>query len=243
MEQAPFEITVLGGFAVRRGGVAMPAPGGVPGQAVKVIATLGPMHAEALSDVLWGAHAAGRTRLRNVLARIRTTLGPLLVRAEEVIMLPPGTQVDADAFEALARRALQTTDGDGGGIPLALAAYERYTGELLPQDRYHDWCATRRERLRRQFIGVTERLAHDAAHAGRVEQAVNLLEEIIELEPYDEDRYLDLAEILLSAGRRGRALESCRRAREACARLDVPVPERCTALEQQARDGSMRIDR
>jgi DNA-binding SARP family transcriptional activator len=238
MDEARYEVRVLGGFAVLRDGIRLPPVTGVQGQALKVVATLGPMHVESLSDVLWPGHESGRTRLRNVLARVRAAAGPLLQRTEEVILLAPGTTVDAAVFEALARRALGAAPDDPRAAFLARSAYESYGGELLPQDRYQEWCTAPREHLSRRFVHVTERLVEHVLAAGRTEEAVTLLEELIELEPHFEDRYLDLAEVLVSVGRLGRALECCRRARATCERLEVPVPPRCLEIERRSRLGS-----
>jgi DNA-binding SARP family transcriptional activator len=75
---------------------------------------------------------------------------------DEVLVLCPDGQlwVDVDAFEeatASARRAR---------VPSAYrAAIDLYSGELLPEDRYEEWTAGRREELRQLYLALLVELA------------------------------------------------------------------------------------
>jgi DNA-binding SARP family transcriptional activator len=102
------------------------------------------------------------------------------------------------------RRAAAAGD-HSTALAVARVALARYRGDLLPDERYEAWAATRREGLRRQRLMLLDLCAHAAERAGDLDEAVRLLREGIELDPTDEDRYLQATDILLRQGSRGAA--------------------------------------
>lgn len=203
--EAPSRVTLLGDFAVSRGGIDITPPAGHPATVVKLLALRGPMALDELVDQLWpdADLDRSRARLRNLLNRIRSRCGDLVVRAGEALRLDPATETDVRAFEELADAVGAAAAPERVGLArLAVAAY---AGELLPGDRYEDWAALARERLRRRFLALVDLLADDAEQRGELDEAVRQLDVAIAAEPLDESRSVRAARILLSQGRRATA--------------------------------------
>ncbi len=234
------QIRLLGEFEIRRAGRLVEPPPGRPAKAVRAVAAAGGrMHAEELSELLWPRAPAdlGRNRMRNLLSRLRSATGELLVRDGELVALPAGSEVDADSFAVDSGAALAARAGGEGqrAEVLARAALARYGGELLPEDRYEEWAARPRERLRSRYLELLELLAAAAEQGGEVDEAARLLERAIEVEPYDEPHYLRLASLRASQGRIGTALSILRRARMAQAELGRELSADLRELELRLR--------
>ena len=220
--QGVLELRLLGGFAVLRDEEPVAVPAGTGAQALKYVAVRGGRTtAEELVEALWpGAEPGrGRTRLRNVLARLREEV-ELLVRDGDELALPAGCVVDSARFleESTAALAGQGPEAE----ELARAAVQRYAGELLPADRYQDWTSGPRERLRARYLALLDRLAEAAAARGDVDEAMTWWERGLDVEPYDEDRYVAMATLLVRHGRSGPAHRVVRRAAAMLERLGVP---------------------
>src|SRR4029079_15514831 len=72
---------------------------------------------------------------------------PLRLRGGLLALDPPGPlTIDVVAFERAARAATDPADHE--------AALALYGGEWLPEDRYEDWAAARRETLRETYHGL-----------------------------------------------------------------------------------------
>jgi DNA-binding SARP family transcriptional activator len=118
---------------------------------------------------------------------------------------------------------------------LARAAIASYRGDLLPDDPYEPWAAGHRERLRRRALQLLDLCAEDAAARHDLDEACRFLERAIELAPYEEDRYLHVAEHLLVQGRRGSAILTLDRARAALAEIGLAASRALTDLHASAR--------
>lgn len=208
-------LEVLGGFVARVGQDAVTVPLGLPAMAVKlVVARGGRAHAEAVMEALWpeAGPSEGRKGIRNILSRLSRAGTPLLVRDGEAIRLSSGVWVDAFAFRSLADRVL--TGAEPEAPVAARRALSLYQGSFLPDDCYLDWTEQPRSQLRRRQVALLDLLAADAQRRGSAMEAVHLLELALEADPLDDVRYLELAELLLAMGRRGRAAELVDRARK-----------------------------
>ncbi|HTW97972.1 MAG TPA: BTAD domain-containing putative transcriptional regulator [Acidimicrobiales bacterium] len=211
-------IRTLGGFELRRGGDGVDLPAGKPEQLVKLLAVSGGrLPADVAIEALWpdAESQSGRKRLRNVLNRLHAVVPDVVRRAGDVLELGD-VEVDAQLFEREARSVL--SDGERGG-GRARSAIARYSGELLPDDRYAEWAAVPRERLDRLFVAVVETAARAARATGDLDEAIRCNEAAIEREPYEERRYLLGARMLLEQGRRGAALAVLDRGARALAEL------------------------
>jgi ATP/maltotriose-dependent transcriptional regulator MalT/DNA-binding SARP family transcriptional activator len=231
-------VELLGGFEVRRGGRAVDLPPGRPAKAVRAVAAAGGrMHAEELLEILWPEAdlQAGRNRLRNLLSRLRAAAGEVLVRDQEVVMLAPGFELDAAVFETQARSALTAASGGdtSHSVGLARSALALYRGDLLPDDRYESWAAGPRERLKTTFVELLDLLAADAERRDEVDEAVRVLRRATEAEPYDESRYVHVAELLVSQGRTGSARAVLGRVRAALDELGLDPSRSLATLEAE----------
>jgi DNA-binding SARP family transcriptional activator/ATP/maltotriose-dependent transcriptional regulator MalT len=234
----PLSLTLLGRFEVRRHGVPVDLPPGRPAKAVRAVAAAGGrLHAEELIEILWPGvdPERGRNRLRNLLSRLRTAAGDVLVREEDTITAAPGTESDAALFEAQARAALiaRSAGEASRALGLARAAAVRYGGEFLPGDRYEDWAARVRDRLRDRYVALLDMLADDAAARGEVDEAARLIRRGCECEPLDEDRHVRLARMLASQGRAGAARAALEQARAALAELGLAPSRALEGLEAE----------
>jgi DNA-binding SARP family transcriptional activator len=136
--------------------------------------------------------AAGKTRRRSAL---QLTGG--------ILALAPGGSltVDVDAFQAAAASACEVRD------PQAYrAALELYAGELLPEDRYEDWTARRREALRDIQVRLLWDLAGVQQERGDVRAAMGALSQLVAEEPTHEEARAGLMRLHCLAGEQWSAL-------------------------------------
>ena len=159
------------------------------------------LHREQAMDALWPdlSPEASASNLRKAVHYARQALGSrAAIEVDgEVLALAPGAElvVDAALFEIEAQAALRTRD--------ALAcqrAAERYSGELLPEDRYAEWSREPRERLAQLYT--------------RVLKAGHLWERMLEADPTDEEAQRALMQAALDAGNRGEVIRQFQRLRE-----------------------------
>ncbi|MBX6343335.1 MAG: AAA family ATPase, partial [Thermomicrobiaceae bacterium] len=126
----------------------------------------------------------------------------LRLTGAQLTLCPPGPLwIDAEAFARAAAAA--RASGDPAGCEAALALY---TGDLLPEDRYEDWAAGRREALRGEWLGLLGRLARLEEERGRYRAAIAALETLVVAEPADEAAHVGLMRLYALTGERQRAL-------------------------------------
>lgn len=178
------------------------------------------LHRERVIEALWpdlDPEAAG-ANLRKAIHFARRALGSRhAIEAESgLLRLWPGgdLSIDVDRFESAARRAL----ADGREIE---AAARLYGGELLPADRYAEWTEPRREQLRLLCLQLWR-------SAGR-------WEEVLQVDPADEDAHRALMREHLESGRRQLAIRQFYRLREVL-RVDLGMApdEETVALFESA---------
>jgi DNA-binding SARP family transcriptional activator len=197
------QIDLLGRFAVRVDGRAVADADWVRRSAstlVKVLA-LAPgrsLHREQVMDTLWPDLAVDEAapRLHQAAHHARRAIGDraaVVLRGEVVRLLPAGAvDVDVDRFLEAATAAL--AEPSAAGVTAALRAY---AGELLPQDRYEPWAEAERERLsrlHRELLRLGERW-----------------EELVALDPADEEAHLALMRAHVDRGDRPAALRQFER--------------------------------
>ncbi len=234
---AQLRVVLLGSFAVVNGvELTTPSPGN-PATLVKLLALRGTQTTEQAIDALWPNVdvATGRSRLRNLLNRLRGQSGEVVVRNGEALELAPGVTTDVTQFEAGVRAAFDAPVSERAGLArLALGAY---AGDLLPGDAYEDWAAGPRERLRRRYLSLVDIVATESFDHGDVDEGIRLLDLGIEREPLEERRYLVGARALLAAGRRTAARELVYRAAGALDELGLPL---CAELAEIGRSLDVR---
>ncbi|MGZ4354172.1 MAG: ATP-binding protein [Gaiellaceae bacterium] len=113
------------------------------------------LHREQVMDVLWRDRdpAAAANNLHQAVHVARRALDPAAIEVrDEVLFL--AADVDVDRLELAAADARRT------GTPAAYrAALAIYGGELLPENRYDDWAADRRDELAELVAELGEELA------------------------------------------------------------------------------------
>jgi DNA-binding SARP family transcriptional activator len=218
-------VRVMGEVSIRRNGDLVPLPTGVPGALVRLLSVRpAGLDVEEVIEILWPELDApnGRRRIRGALARLRARSGDIVVRDESRLRLTSGW-VDAQAFREAADRALAARGRDRAA--LAVAALALWGGEVLPGDPYESWAAGPREQLRRRRVDLLDLVAADAAERESFEEARYALEQAIEVDPYDDTRYVQVARHLLRLGRRVPAGRTLQRACTVLAELGLePTP-------------------
>ena len=196
-------ITLMGGFSANlgHGPVDPSAWRRRHASALVKLLALSPnrrLHRERVMDLLWPelspSEAAPRLHKAAHYAR-RAMDDPMsLALADETVALFPDRQIRVDVveFETAAREALRAADPT-----LAGQAADAYAGDLLPEDPYAEWAEQARDRLRLSYLDVL-RLA------GRWEQ-------LLAVEPADEQAHLALISRLARDGDRRGALRQFER--------------------------------
>jgi predicted ATPase len=123
------------------------------------------LHAEQAAELLWPGRDpdSARNNLHQAIFAARRALDSIglegsryLELREELILLGPDdpVQIDAITFEELAAVARER------GAPSAYrSALEGFDTELLPADRYEDWCRERRDSLEQLRLALEAELA------------------------------------------------------------------------------------
>jgi DNA-binding SARP family transcriptional activator len=231
---------LLGGFRVERVGVARPLAGWQRRSAktlAKLLAThpRHRLHREQILELLWpdvelesainsfgkAMHAARRALEPELLPRESSAYLPL---TDAMVTLDTRhVWIDADHFERLAESALR--QGDVAGYECALAAYG---GELLPEDRYEDWCTERRDHLAALQIHLLLALAEAHEERGAHSASAARLRELLQHDPTREDAHRRLMALYASLGARDQAMRQFKVCEHALKReLDL-APERST---------------
>ncbi|MBY0506699.1 MAG: winged helix-turn-helix domain-containing protein [Bryobacteraceae bacterium] len=194
------------------------------------------LHREQVLEWLWpeSEPEAALNNLHKLLHAARRVLEPdlkpgaasrYLHTVESMIELAgePLVTVDLDRFDELGTIALR--DGDRTALEAALALY---TGDLLEEDRYEDWCSVRREQARQLAERLLESLARAEEFAGEPHRAEATLRRLLTMNRAHEEAHRQLMRLYGSLGQRQRAREQYRVCREALrAELDAE-PELAT---------------
>ena len=235
----PLRISLLGGFRVVRGDQAL-AEGSwrlQKARSLLKLLALAPGHQlgrEQIADILWPdlAPDAAANNFHRTLHAARRALGgdhegrgagSLQIQSGLVALRPSGPLwVDVAAFESAAATARHSGDLDD-----YRAALDLYGGELLPEDRYEDWAAGRREGLRETFLGLLLDLAQLYEGRGEWARAIATLDRLIAEDPAHEDGHVGLMRLHAFTGQRGQAVRQWAHLREALQRdLDAePGPD------------------
>jgi DNA-binding SARP family transcriptional activator len=202
------------------------------------------LHREQVMDVLWPELEpdGAANNLHKVLHIARNTMEPggrgsfsyLLLQGEFVVLTAPGgLRTDVELFQTAASAAQLTLDP-----PLYEDALRLYAGDLLPEDRYEDWVAGRREELKAQWCTLSVQLASLYEQQGAVAIATDVLRQVVASDPAHEAAQLGLMRLLARSGQRHRALRQYEQLRDALQReLDVEPAPHIQELHNQLRSG------
>ena len=190
--QPTFYITLLGRFAVARDGDLVDDAAWARRHAASLVKLLAlapsrRLHREQVIDALWPDQTLDEAapKLHKAAHFARRALGvtqAIVLRGDAVSLLPDSdVQIDVITFERLADTALRSDDAR-----LLADAIDRCTGELLPDDRYDEWLDARRQHVRQLQTDVLRRL-------GR-------WDELVTLDPTDEEAHVQLMSALAKSG-------------------------------------------
>lgn len=239
-------LRLLGGFEAERAGADV-APGGWQRRSAKTLTKLlaaapgHALHREQVLDMLWpradlesalnsfgkALHAARRALEPELLPRASSSY---LQLSDSVVALDgEHVWVDVDHFEVLAEDALRTDD-----VRRYEAALAAHGGELLPEDRYEDWCAARRERVAELRLRLLTGLAEALAERGAQGAAAARLREALQCDPTREDLHRSLMALYAAAGTRDQAVRQFHLCEDVLRReLDLAPSEETRALYEQ----------
>ena len=240
----PLKISLLGGFqATRVGGEA------VNFSSKKAQALIAYLAAEAdrthsrekLASLLWGNTGDDRARhnLRQSLAKIRQTFGDIVVADGDCLSIDGGScKFDVHTYEALA--------GEAGSDALR-SSLDLYQGEFLSgielrEPGFSDWLLIVRNRLRQTACDVAMRLADKLVSENRHNEAIAALDDLLAVDPADENAHRQLMKLYAATGNRSRAIrqfQRCKRALEAelGATPDAETVALCRELKHNEADG------
>ena len=192
-----------------------------------------PRTRDEVAVALWpdSGDAQALTNLRREIHILRYALPSRTVCSTEgraIQWRPDGPfRLDVAEFETAMDRGRR---GDPDGLRTAIA---RYGGDLVP-GIYDDWIAPHRDRLRNLHLEAIAALAARQEERREYREAIELLRQLIELDPLQESAYRSLMRVAVLSGDRSAGL----RAYHACAtalqtELGVqPTAETRTAYEQ-----------
>jgi DNA-binding SARP family transcriptional activator len=191
-------------------------------------------------------------RLNGAVHEVRQILEPEIPRPaaskmlrleRDVLQLAGASQiwVDADIFEGLLNKANGTSDPAQAEQILEEAA-RLYEGDYLLEELYSEWTATRRESLRRGWIGLLLNLAELRASRGALASAIEPLDRLLATDPAHETAVRRLMLLLTRLDRRGEALRVYHRLANTLQRdyESDPLPE-TYELYEALRQGYMQV--
>ena len=224
-------VYLLGGFTITLGERSLDASAWRlrKAQSLVKLLVLAPghrLHRERVLDLLWPdlELEAAANNLHYTMHTARTTLaslweppiptilpsgshprpgtGALLRLRQQIVALEPPAPlwVDVDAFDDAAASARLGTD------PLRYeAAINLYGGDLLPDDRYEDWAANRREALGANYQALLLAVAQLYASQDNPTAAIDAFQRVLESEPVHEEAHMRLMRLYALAGQRHQA--------------------------------------
>lgn len=213
---------LLGGFHVQRAGAACAMDGWQRRSAktlTKLLATCPGhvLHREQITEILWpGVEIESAfNSLGKALHAARHVFEPELPRRTEsaylrmteamVALNTEHVAIDVDNFEQLAKAALRRRDA--ADYETALAAYG---GELLPEDRYAEWCADRRHALAELRVRLLLGLAGAQEERGACNEAAERLRAALAQDPTREDVHCHLMRLYAKMGTPDQAMRQFR---------------------------------
>lgn len=219
------QVHLLGRFLVSYGGRPTPSSTWRRRNAAAIVKVLAlatgrRLHREQLIDAIWpdldpdSAANSLRVGLHHARRGLEAAGAPpntALVRDGDAILLgyPSETWVDVDAFADGVIRAWQSSD------PAVVArAIALYGGDLLPDDPYEDWAASRRESLRTSYLALLTRQAGLHEERRDFARAIAAYERVLAAEPLDEGAHVSLMRLYAAIGHRELSLRQYARLSE-----------------------------
>jgi DNA-binding SARP family transcriptional activator len=201
-----------------------------------VVANGGSATFDQLGESIWPGEEVetSRTRLRNVLLRLRRAVGDVVARSGSGVRLAPGVSCDLLEFERLARDALAAAraDPDLAGR-LAHDAIDAGDGAVFVDFDYDEWAVGSRRAAEQKLIGLFDLLSVQAEDAGDLPLAQSYAERALRLDRYTDSRYVRLAELLTLQDRVAAAIAVLDDAAEVAREMGGALP---SAARQRRQD-------
>ena len=216
---AQLQISLFGPFQVTLDGA--PVTGFESDKARALLAYLAvetdcPHRREVLAGLLWPdtPERTARTNLRSALANIRQVIDdhqadpPFLLTTHQTIQFnrASNARLDVDVLADAVRETLSTD------IPTLHEAVDLYQGQFLAgfyiqgTPLFEEWVLITRESLQRQAMHAMHRLTTYFEGTGATEQALQLAQRQVDLEPYQETAHQQVMLMLALNGQRNEAL-------------------------------------
>jgi DNA-binding SARP family transcriptional activator/TolB-like protein len=207
------------------------------------------LHREQLIEDLWPEQEPelAANNLNKIIHAARRALEPdlksgsdsrfILTHDQHVLLRAPGDLwIDVEEFERRAAAALKSKIASEYE-----AALELYAGELLPEDRYEDWAAARRERLSRLANRLLAESAQLYESAGQFQQSIERFQQLVALHPSNEDAHRHLMRLYAVSGSRHEALAQYQQCQAALRKeLDAEPEPQTIALYEQIVAGQLQ---
>jgi DNA-binding SARP family transcriptional activator/TolB-like protein/Flp pilus assembly protein TadD len=194
------------------------------------------LHREQLMEMLWPSldPEAAVNNLHKTIHMARHALEPelksaadshfILTRSQQVQLHGPGgLWTDVEAFEQHATEALKS--GNPAAYEATLALYK---GDLLIEDLYEEWATVRREQLRMTRRHLLTKLAQLYEARGDFEQSIERLNEVVVLDPAEEEAHRQLMRLYALTGSKRQSLRQFQICCEALRKELGARPERET---------------
>ncbi|HEX8918055.1 MAG TPA: tetratricopeptide repeat protein [Chloroflexota bacterium] len=213
VRMAQLDIRLFGGFRVTVEGHAIPADAWRLRKAAALVKLLAltpghRLHRDQILDQLWAESdpASAANNLHYTLHVARRLLDPdrrfhPLPLRDDYLLLDGVVTVDLENFESAAAGARGS-----GDLNAYRDALVRYTGELLPEDRYEDWTVAPREQAETTHLTLRRELAALLEAQGEVVEAIEQLRSVLRADPTLEDAHMGLMRLYAASGQRQQAL-------------------------------------
>ena len=199
-------VQVLGTFAVTVDGVPARITSDRVASLVKILAVgRGRVPVEVVIDRLWpdADPEAGRRRLKNVLTRTRSVVGPVIERHGDSLAFAPSVRLDLAEFATASRDAARAlADGAPEAVAVSVRALTTFTGPLLPDDLYDDDVAPVRLAETGRAMTIVDGLLASSAGAAI---GPMIHDAIVRIDPDDTARLERLVEWSIERGEPGLA--------------------------------------
>lgn len=206
------------------------------------------LHREEAMELLWPEHEpeSASNNLHKAIHLARRALEPELHTAADshfivkqgqqiVLRAPDRLWVDVEAFEHAAAEAMKGDDAE-----VYTAALTLYSGDLLAEDLYEDWAATRREQLRSTYQELLLRLAWLYETRGQYQHSIERFKELVARDQSNEEAHRQLMRLYTLTGNKHQALRQYQLCCDALGKELDAEPDRATQqLHRQIISGQL----